>query len=130
MEHWAHRLYPKLPFEDVTDRIAELGKKKAVSNYVKRVRVGMEVYAEHIQDPKDQDREEEEEEVDNVARMGDPEDREKENDALFDSIVDRYQSAKASETGGDGTGDKAADAFPEDDEDEELFSQAIAQSQY
>ena len=27
MEHWAHRLYPKLPFDDVTDRIAVLGKK-------------------------------------------------------------------------------------------------------
>ena len=28
MEHWAHRLYPKLPFDDVTDRIAVLGKKQ------------------------------------------------------------------------------------------------------
>ena len=31
MEHWAHRLYPKLPFDDVTDRIAVLGKKMVSS---------------------------------------------------------------------------------------------------
>jgi TIMELESS-interacting protein len=30
MEHWAHRLYPKLPFEDVMNRISILGKKKTV----------------------------------------------------------------------------------------------------
>ncbi len=41
MEHWAHRLYPKLPFEDVTDRIADLGKKQAVKTYLKRLRLGM-----------------------------------------------------------------------------------------
>ncbi len=41
MEHWAHRMYPKLPFEDVTDRIAVLGKKMAVKTYVKKMRLGM-----------------------------------------------------------------------------------------
>jgi len=30
MEHWAHRLYPKLPFDDVMNRISILGKKKTV----------------------------------------------------------------------------------------------------
>ena len=30
MEHWAHRLYPKLPFDDVMNRISVLGKKKTV----------------------------------------------------------------------------------------------------
>jgi TIMELESS-interacting protein len=29
-EHWAHRLYPKLPFDDVMNRISQLGKKKNV----------------------------------------------------------------------------------------------------
>ena len=32
MEHWAHRLYPKLPFDDVTDRIAVLGKKQVAND--------------------------------------------------------------------------------------------------
>ena len=31
MEHWAHRLYPKLPFDDTMARISVLGKKMAVS---------------------------------------------------------------------------------------------------
>ncbi len=37
MEHWAHRLYPKLPFDDVMARISQLGKKKnvQVNNCVK-----------------------------------------------------------------------------------------------
>jgi TIMELESS-interacting protein len=30
MEHWAHRLYPMLPFDDVMARISVLGKKMAV----------------------------------------------------------------------------------------------------
>ncbi len=30
MEHWAHRLYPKLPFDDVMARISVLGKKMTV----------------------------------------------------------------------------------------------------
>merc|ERR1712066_646177 len=40
MEHWAHRLYPKLPFDDVSDRISVLGKKQAVKAYVTRLRIG------------------------------------------------------------------------------------------
>ena len=42
LEHWAHRLYPKLPFDSVIDVVANrLGKKKAVQTYVKKIRLGM-----------------------------------------------------------------------------------------
>ena len=41
MEHWAHRLYPKLPFDDVMERIAQLGKKQAVKTYVRKIRLNM-----------------------------------------------------------------------------------------
>ncbi len=41
LEHWAHRLYPKLPFDDVMERLAQLGKKQAVKTYVKKVRMDM-----------------------------------------------------------------------------------------
>lgn len=30
MEHWAHRLFPKLQFEDFIDRVEYLGNKKEV----------------------------------------------------------------------------------------------------
>lgn len=30
MENWAHRLYPKLQFEDFIERVEKLGKKKEV----------------------------------------------------------------------------------------------------
>jgi len=41
MEHWAHRLYPKLPFDDVMERVATVGRKQAVKTYVKKLRMGM-----------------------------------------------------------------------------------------
>ena len=36
MEHWAHRLFPKLKFEDFIDRVEYLGNKK-------EVQVGVEI---------------------------------------------------------------------------------------
>lgn len=30
MEHWAHRLFPKLQFEDFVERVESLGNKKEV----------------------------------------------------------------------------------------------------
>lgn len=30
MENWAHRLYPKLQFEDFVDKVEKLGNKKEV----------------------------------------------------------------------------------------------------
>ena len=42
LEHWAHRLYPKLPFDGVLDVVANrLGKKKVVQTHVKKIRLGM-----------------------------------------------------------------------------------------
>ena len=43
LKHWAHRLYPKLPFDDVTKQIANLGKKMQVQTQVKRIRLGMDL---------------------------------------------------------------------------------------
>lgn len=44
MEHWAHRLYPKLPFDDVMARVSQLGKKKAVQTNIKKIRLGMATF--------------------------------------------------------------------------------------
>lgn len=41
MEHWAHRLYPKLPCDDVMSRISFLGKRMAIQTNVKKLRMGM-----------------------------------------------------------------------------------------
>ena len=41
MEHWDHRLYPKLPFDDVMKRISVLGKKMAVNSYMKKLRLDL-----------------------------------------------------------------------------------------
>ncbi len=30
LEHWAHRLFPKMPFDEFIERLEKLGQKKAV----------------------------------------------------------------------------------------------------
>lgn len=42
LEHWAHRLYPKLTFQDCIDKIEDLGFKKSVMVHVTKIRLGME----------------------------------------------------------------------------------------
>ena len=37
MEHWAHRLFPKLQFEDFIDRVEYLGNRKEVQTCLKRI---------------------------------------------------------------------------------------------
>ncbi|XP_070686685.1 TIMELESS-interacting protein [Pempheris klunzingeri] len=41
MENWAHRLYPKLQFEDFINRLEKLGSKKEVQTCLKRIRLDM-----------------------------------------------------------------------------------------
>ncbi|XP_019722973.1 TIMELESS-interacting protein isoform X3 [Hippocampus comes] len=41
MENWAHRLYPKLQFEDFIDKVEKLGAKKEVQTCLKRIRLDM-----------------------------------------------------------------------------------------
>nr|XP_020511708.1 TIMELESS-interacting protein [Labrus bergylta]XP_020511709.1 TIMELESS-interacting protein [Labrus bergylta] len=41
MENWAHRLYPKLQFDDFIDRVEKLGNKKEVQTCLKRIRLDM-----------------------------------------------------------------------------------------
>ncbi|XP_076854519.1 TIMELESS-interacting protein [Brachyhypopomus gauderio] len=41
MENWAHRLYPKLQFEDFIDKVEVLGSKKEVQTCLKRIRLDM-----------------------------------------------------------------------------------------
>ena len=43
MKHWAHRLYPKLPFDDVTKQIGNLGKKMQIQTNLKKIRMGEDV---------------------------------------------------------------------------------------
>ncbi|NXT75436.1 TIPIN protein, partial [Zapornia atra] len=43
MEHWAHRLFPKLQFEDFIDRVESLGNKKEVQTCLKRIRLDLPI---------------------------------------------------------------------------------------
>ncbi|XP_022099739.1 chromosome segregation in meiosis protein 3-like isoform X2 [Acanthaster planci] len=51
MEHWAHRLFPKMPFDEVIDRIEKLGKKRAVQTCIKKIRLDMPLMDEDFVEP-------------------------------------------------------------------------------
>ncbi|XP_072494582.1 TIMELESS-interacting protein-like [Notamacropus eugenii] len=46
MEHWAHRLFPKLQFEDFIGRVERLGNKKEVQTCLKRIRLDLPIVHE------------------------------------------------------------------------------------
>ncbi|XP_032621968.1 TIMELESS-interacting protein isoform X1 [Chelonoidis abingdonii] len=46
MEHWAHRLFPKLQFDDFIERVEYLGNKKEVQTCLKRIRLDLPILHE------------------------------------------------------------------------------------
>uniref|UniRef100_A0A1A8L409 TIMELESS-interacting protein n=1 Tax=Nothobranchius pienaari TaxID=704102 RepID=A0A1A8L409_9TELE len=50
MENWAHRLYPKLQFEDFIEKLEKLGSKKDVQTCLKRIRLDMPLTHEDFMD--------------------------------------------------------------------------------
>ncbi|NXO28039.1 TIPIN protein, partial [Cisticola juncidis] len=53
MEHWAHRLFPKLQFEDFIDRVESLGSKKEVQTCLKRIRLDLPIVHEDFKNNED-----------------------------------------------------------------------------
>ncbi|NXC26325.1 TIPIN protein, partial [Campylorhamphus procurvoides] len=49
MEHWAHRLFPKLQFEDFIERVEALGNKREVQTCLKRIRLDLPIVHEDYQ---------------------------------------------------------------------------------
>ncbi|KAK5915865.1 hypothetical protein CesoFtcFv8_001418 [Champsocephalus esox] len=50
MENWAHRLYPKMQFEDFIEKVEKLGNKKDVQTCLKRIRLDMPMIYEDFMD--------------------------------------------------------------------------------
>uniref|UniRef100_S4RS67 TIMELESS-interacting protein n=1 Tax=Petromyzon marinus TaxID=7757 RepID=S4RS67_PETMA len=46
MEHWAHRLFPKMQFDDIIDKMEVLGSKREVQNCLKKIRLDIPVFDE------------------------------------------------------------------------------------
>ncbi|KAK7083558.1 hypothetical protein SK128_023962 [Halocaridina rubra] len=53
LEHWAHRLFPKLPFKDIVEQMEKLGNKKPVQVMMKKIRLDM--FVENENEIKDED---------------------------------------------------------------------------
>ncbi|XP_067936257.1 TIMELESS-interacting protein-like [Watersipora subatra] len=46
MEHWGHRLFPRMPFDELIERVERLCQKKAVQTFVSKVRLDMPLFDE------------------------------------------------------------------------------------
>uniref|UniRef100_A0A8C5WTJ6 TIMELESS-interacting protein n=1 Tax=Laticauda laticaudata TaxID=8630 RepID=A0A8C5WTJ6_LATLA len=55
MEHWAHRLFPQLQFENVVERIESLGNKKPVQACLKRIRLDLPLLNEDFRSHEGED---------------------------------------------------------------------------
>ncbi|NWV41718.1 TIPIN protein, partial [Grantiella picta] len=55
MEHWAHRLFPKLQFEDFIDRVEALGNKKEVQTCLKRIRLDLPILHEDFKNNEEEE---------------------------------------------------------------------------
>ncbi|KAG7153732.1 TIMELESS-interacting protein-like [Homarus americanus] len=79
LEHWTHRLFPRLPFKDTLEQIEKLGANKNVQVHMKRIRLDM--YFESEQDGGVED---------NVRRGIDEEEKEQEPQIdIFDELLGR-----------------------------------------
>ncbi|WAR28679.1 TIPIN-like protein [Mya arenaria] len=63
LEHWGHRLFPKMTFDEVIERVEKLGAKKEVQTCVKKIRMDMPVLSEDFVGSDKED--------DEVERVGD-----------------------------------------------------------
>ncbi|XP_025077353.1 TIMELESS-interacting protein-like [Pomacea canaliculata] len=55
LEHWAHRLFPMMPFDEVLERIERLGTKKDVQTCIKKMRLDMPVLHQDMVNNLDED---------------------------------------------------------------------------
>ncbi|XP_076052022.1 uncharacterized protein LOC143031712 [Oratosquilla oratoria] len=73
LQHWAHRLFPKLTFDDSLKQMEKLGSRKQLQNHIRRIRLDMFVVSE--------EKPENEEEEDKVLRGNEPE------EDVFDELL-------------------------------------------
>ncbi|ESO87610.1 hypothetical protein LOTGIDRAFT_127617, partial [Lottia gigantea] len=59
LEHWGHRLFPKLPFDEVLERVEKLGSKKEVQTCIKKMRQDMPILDEDFIGDKNEEETEE-----------------------------------------------------------------------
>ncbi|XP_074150859.1 TIMELESS-interacting protein isoform X2 [Sminthopsis crassicaudata] len=87
MEHWAHRLFPKLQFEDFISKIEQLGNKKEVQTCLKRIRLDLPIIHEDFINNDD-----------DKAESNELETTTADFDSLFENPVDKEIFASQSNT--------------------------------
>nr|XP_022333930.1 TIMELESS-interacting protein-like isoform X2 [Crassostrea virginica] len=94
LEHWAHRLFPKMPFDEVLERIEKLGTKNEVKTCIKRMRLDMPILNSEFVG------EEKEEEEKEMADIQDPEDIDLDAEEALEEM--KAEEKKNSPTRGNG----------------------------
>ncbi|XP_005098114.1 TIMELESS-interacting protein [Aplysia californica] len=106
LEHWGHRLFPKMPFAEVLERVERLGAKKAVQTCVKKIRLDMLEMPEDREDEDDvqragdtqQEVQVDEDEIEDLLREQETYDRQhghSDDDDPFHTTFQTEQSAKS-----------------------------------
>ncbi|KAK7491720.1 hypothetical protein BaRGS_00016976, partial [Batillaria attramentaria] len=117
LEHWAHRLFPKMPFDEVLERIERLGTKREVQTCIKKMRLDMPVLAQDMQDQDDDDGDHPQE----PSTQTQQQQQERTAADLFDELLREEEEIRGensqtnnprSETGGQSQTDPTATATP------------------
>ncbi|KAL8603962.1 hypothetical protein ACOMHN_039006 [Nucella lapillus] len=91
LEHWGHRLFPKMPFDEVVERVERLGAKRDVQTCIKKMRMDMPVLGSDMvrRGDDEEDGEEEEEEPEKVQSQ--PAKQNPSAEELFDALIQEEQ---------------------------------------
>ncbi|GAB6028357.1 hypothetical protein CHUAL_002525 [Chamberlinius hualienensis] len=71
MEHWSHRLFPRLQFNDIIEKMEVLGTKRPVQNCLRKLRLDMPILSSDFVDDDDDEPEEQVPERENVTVVDD-----------------------------------------------------------
>ncbi|XP_071104702.1 TIMELESS-interacting protein-like [Haliotis cracherodii] len=92
LEHWAHRLFPMMPFDEVLERVEKLGTKKEVQTCIKKMRLDIPILKEDFEDNNEDDKEEEETEAERPVRRGQ---QDFDAEEAFDEIMREEQEKRS-----------------------------------
>lgn len=93
-EHWAHRLFPKLPFDGILEKIEKLGSKKPVQVCITKMRLDLAISNKEFVSPENSDEENGGSDADNPPPASGREEGNSED--IFENLVRDYKDNNSS----------------------------------
>ncbi|XP_076444199.1 uncharacterized protein LOC143282442 [Babylonia areolata] len=99
LEHWGHRLFPKMPFDEVLERVERLGAKRDVQTCIKKMRMDLPVLGSDTVSRGDGE-EGEDEDTDKAQNL--PSKQNPSAEELFDALIQEEEEMEAEVCGSRG----------------------------